>query len=211
MLPFGDRSAAGRALGAAVRDRVPAVDVVLGLPRGGVVVAAEVAAALGVPLDVVVVRKLGAPADPELALGAVASGGVRVVNEALVRRLAVPAETLERVVAAALAELRRGERTYRGGRPPAALAGRTAVVVDDGLATGATVLAAVWAVRAGGARRVVAAAPVGAPEACARVAAVADELICLHAPPDFVAVGHHYLDFAQTSDEQVQQLLAPPA
>ncbi|HWH31013.1 MAG TPA: phosphoribosyltransferase family protein [Mycobacteriales bacterium] len=206
---FADRTDAGRALGAAVRERLAAADaVVLGLPRGGVPVAAEVAAALQAPLDVFVVRKLGTPGHRELAMGAIASGGVRVMNDAVVRRLGVPPDAVERVAAEEQAELERREREYRGDRQPADVGGRTAVLVDDGLATGATVLAAVEAVRALGPERVVVAAPVGAPEACRRVAERADDVVCLLAPDGFGAVGAFYVDFAQTSDDEVRRLLA---
>ncbi len=184
----------------------------LGLARGGVPVAAGVAAALPAPLDVLVVRKVGAPGQPELAVGAVAGGGVRVLNEDLVRRLRIPEPLLERLVAEELVELRRRELAYRGDRPPAGLTGRTVVLVDDGLATGASMLAAVQAARAERPARVVVAVPVGAPESCARMAEVADEVVCLHAPVRFQAVGAHYVDFSQTTDEEVRRLLArPPA
>lgn len=209
-LPFVDREEAGRALGRVLRGRFPDEQVVvLGLPRGGVPVAAQVAAALGAALDVFVVRKLGTPGYPELAMGAVASGGVRVLNDDLVRRLRVSEHDVERVTAAEREELLRREHRYRPGRPPVDVAGRTALLVDDGLATGATMLAAVEAVRAAGAERVVVAVPVGAPESCRRLAAVADDLLCLHEPAGFGAVGSYYLDFGQTSDDEVEQLLAP--
>jgi putative phosphoribosyl transferase len=208
-LPFADREEAGRALGRALRDRLGEQPVVvLGLPRGGVPVAAQVAEALDAPLDVFVVRKLGTPGYPELAMGAVASGGVRVLNDDLIRRLGVRERDVERVTAAELEELDRREHRYRPGRPPVDVAGSTAVLVDDGLATGATMLAAVEAVRAGGAARVVVAVPVGAPESARRVAAEADDVLCLHEPPGFGAVGSYYLDFRQTRDKEVERLLA---
>jgi putative phosphoribosyl transferase len=206
-LPFRDRAEAGAALAAALRDRM-AADGVLALPRGGVPVAAPVAEALDAPLDVLVVRKLGAPGHPELAMGALASGGVRVLNPALVDQLGVDDDTLARVTAAEQRELERREREYRGDRPPSDVAGRSMVLVDDGLATGATVRAGVEAVRARGAARIVVAVPVGSPDACARVREVADDVVCLHAPPSFSAVGAFYLDFGQTSDAEVQRLLA---
>jgi putative phosphoribosyl transferase len=210
-LPFDDRAAAGRALGAALQGRFPDERVVvLGLPRGGVPVAAEVAAALRAPLDVFVVRKLGTPGHRELAMGALASGGARVLNEDLIRSLGVSDEAVERVAAAELVELRRREQLYRGDRPRVDVAGCTALLVDDGLATGASVLAAVQAVRAARPARVVVAVPVGAPEACRRLSAVADEVVCLHAPPGFGAVGTYYRDFRQTSDDEVERLLAGP-
>jgi putative phosphoribosyl transferase len=205
---FRDRADAGRALAAEVAERWRDEPlVVLGLPRGGVPVAAEVAAALQAPLDVFVVRKLGAPGQRELAIGAIATGGVRVLNEDLVRRLGVTRETVEEITREELEELHRRETQYRGERGAVELAGRTVVLVDDGLATGATVMAAVEAVRAAGPLRVVVAVPVGSPEACARVAAAADEVVCLHAPRGFGAVGAYYDDFGQTTDSEVRQLL----
>ena len=208
-LPFADRREAGRALGAAVRGRwADGRPLVLGLPRGGVPVAAEVAAALRAPLDVLVVRKLGTPAQPELAMGAIASGGVRVLNPSVVQSLGIAPVAIERVAAVELVELERRERGFRGERPRPALDGRTVVLVDDGLATGATVRAAVEAVRVSSPTRVVVAVPVGAPDSCALVAEVADEVVCLHAPDDFRAVGAYYLDFTQTTDDEVRRLLA---
>lgn len=207
--PFIDRRDAGRELAAALAGRWPDSRViVLGLPRGGVPVAAEVAEALEAPLDVFVVRKLGTPGQPELAMGAIASGGVRVVNSALVRQLAVSDELLDNVAARELVELERREREYRGDRPPLDLSGRTVVIIDDGLATGATMRAAVQAVRAGEPERVVVAVPVGAPDACAMLAETADEVVCLHEPTAFGAVGTYYKDFTQTTDKQVRELLA---
>lgn len=230
---FQDRAEAGVRLGAAVRDLLGADDaVVLGLARGGVPVAARVAAALSASLDVFVVRKLGSPGNPELAFGAIATGGVRVLNDAVMTRAGVTASALEQVTARETAELARRERAYRGDRPALRLAGRTVVLVDDGLATGATMLAAVEAVRASSPRRVVVAVPVGASEACARVRteplmvvnagrplpgpeavariprSPAYDVVCLHEPSDFRAVGPYYADFTQTTDEQVQQLLS---
>lgn len=210
-LPFADRTEAGGLLGAALLGRLDGDVVVLGLPRGGVPVAAEVADALDAPLDVLVVRKLGAPGHPELAVGAVAAGGVRVLNDELLRELAVGDRALDRVTRDEVAELRRREAAFRGDRLPDEPAGRTAVLVDDGLATGATVLAAVHAVRVLAPARVVVAVPVGAAEACARVAAVADELVCLHSPAPFGAVGRYYRDFRQTEDDEVRRLLAARA
>ena len=208
-MEFTDRVAAGRALGQALHLRLSdAQPVVLGLPRGGVPVAAEVAAALHAPLDVLVVRKLGAPGRPELAIGAVASGGITVVDEALVRRLRVSEEHLRHVLAAEREELARRERAFRGEAGVLLLTGRVVVLVDDGLATGSSMQAAVEAVQAAGPDRVVVAVPVGSPEACARLAQTADEVVCLHAPARFGAVGAYYRDFAQTTDAEVQRLLA---
>lgn len=206
---FADRADAGRRLGQALVDRWPGQPVVvLGLPRGGVPVAAEVAAALGAPLDVLVVRKLGVPWQPELAMGAVAGGGVRFVDSAVVRQLAVPADQVEAVTRRELVELERRERAYRDDRPPAPVAGRVVVLVDDGLATGATVRAAVKAVRAAGPARVVVAVPVGAPKGCRALREVADEVVCLEEPDRFVAVGAWYDDFGQTGDDEVRRLLS---
>lgn len=205
---FQDRTQAGRALGAAVVEQLDGTAaVVLGLPRGGVPVAAPVAAALGAPLDVVVVRKLGAPGRPELAVGAVASGGVRVLNDDMLATLRVSEQELEQTTERERAELARRERSYRGDRPPAEVAGRTVVLVDDGLATGATVRAAVAGVRGRQPRAVVVAVPVGSPDGVAAVAAVADGVVCLHAPTGFGAVGTYYADFSQTTDEEVRRLL----
>lgn len=205
---FDDRLAAGRALGEALRGRwggEPAV--VLGLPRGGVPVAAGVAAALSAPLDVLVVRKLGVPGQRELAMGAVASGGVQVLNPSVIRELAIPGSAVERVTTAEQAEVVRRERAFRGDRPRPVLREQNVVLVDDGLATGATMRAAVEAVRGARPARVVVAVPVASAEAHDLVAAVADEVVCLVVPADFGAVGLHYRDFRQTSDEEVRQLL----
>ena len=208
-LPFTDRAEAGRALGAALVGRwAGEVPVVLGLPRGGVPVAAEVAAALDAPLDVLVVRKLGTPGFPELAMGAIASGGIRVLNPSVLRLRAVDDAAIERVAAGELVELERREREFRGDRPRPELSRRTVVLVDDGLATGATVRAAVEAVRTTAPARVVVAVPVGAPDAVALLENVADEVVCLHAPPHFSAVGAHYRDFTQTTDDEVRALLS---
>lgn len=208
-LPFRDRHEAGQVLGAALHGRWSGQRVVvLGLPRGGVPVAAEVAAALQAPLDVFVVRKLGAPGQPELAFGAIASGGVRVLNEDLLRRLRVPESVVEQVAATELVELHRREREYRGDRPRIDVGGRMVLLVDDGLATGASMLAAAQAVRGAGPDRVVVAVPVGAPDSCDRMAEVADEVVCLHSPASFWAVGAYYRDFTQTTDDEVRRLLA---
>jgi putative phosphoribosyl transferase len=205
---FANRSDAGRLLAAQLRGYVGRGDVVvLGLPRGGVPVAAEVAAALDAPFDVFVVRKLGVPFQPELAMGAIASGGVRVVNDDVVRALGIPPEAIERAAAEQQREVARREAAYRHGRPPIPLAGKVVVIVDDGLATGSTMRAAVEAVRRMQPARVVIAVPVGAPETCRALAAVADEMVCLQMPEPFVAVGLWYDDFAQTTDEQVRALL----
>ncbi|MGY1602803.1 phosphoribosyltransferase [Geodermatophilus sp. SYSU D00815] len=211
--PFADRRAAGRALGAALAERpgAPADAVVLGLPRGGVVVAAEVAAALGAPLDVVVVRKLGLPWQPELAMGAIAAAGDAVESvrtEAVLARVPVDPAAFAAVRERELAELRRREAAYRDGRAPLPLAGRTAVLVDDGLATGATMRAAVAAVRRSAPARVVVAVPVGSPHTCADLRPLVDDVVCLWAPEGFSAVGQGYDDFAATSDAEVVAALA---
>jgi erythromycin esterase-like protein/predicted phosphoribosyltransferase len=204
-----DRREAGRLLaerlgGHAGRDDV----VVLGLPRGGVPVAFEVAEALDAPLDVFLVRKLGVPGHEELALGAIATGGTRVLNRELTERLGLPAEWIEAIDAKERRELDRRERAYRGDRPPPDLAGRTVVLVDDGLATGSTMLAAVWAIRADDPARIVVAVPVAGPEVCARVGREADETVCLLTPEPLGSVGAWYEDFSQTTDEEVRELLA---
>jgi putative phosphoribosyl transferase len=206
---FRDRAEAGRQLAEVLQDyaRRDGV-VVLGLPRGGVPVAYEVARALGAPLDVFLVRKLGVPGHEELAMGAVASGGVRVLNEELVRRLGLSAQELEEVIAREEAELERREAAYRGGRPRPDLSGKVAILVDDGLATGATMRAAVEALRREGAARLVVAVPTGAEESCAELRPLVDELICLATPQPFYAVGLWYDDFAPTTDDEVRELLA---
>jgi putative phosphoribosyl transferase len=203
---FADRRDAGRALGARLRDSAAGDVMVLGLPRGGVVVAAEVAAALGATLDVVVVRKLGLPWQPELAMGAIAAVGENVETvrvPAVFARGGVSEATFEEVRQEELAELRRRERQYRGRRPPPDLRGRTVVLVDDGLATGATMRAAVAAVRRQGPGAVVVAVPIGSPATCAALTAEAEEVVCLAAPANFRAVGQAYADFAPTDDAAV--------
>lgn len=206
---FADRAEAGRALAQALEARRGAADtIVLGLPRGGLPVAYEVAVALDLPLDVLVVRKLGLPWQPELAMGAIASGGALVVNDEVVRHLDGRHDAFEDVRRREQAELARRERDYRGDRPPLAMRGRTGILVDDGLATGATMEAAVRALRALGTLAVVVAVPVAAREARTRIAAVADEVVCLATPMLFSSVGQWYRDFGQTSDEEVRELLA---
>lgn len=207
-LPFHDRVEAGRELATGLTDRPELADaVVLALPRGGVPVAAEVALRLGVPFDVFVVRKLGVPGQAELAMGAIASGGARVLNDAVVHHLDIPAAAIDEVADRELIELARREREYRGDWPAVQLADRTVVLVDDGLATGSTMRAAVQAVRASGPARIVVAVPVGAPDSCQMVDEVADEVLCLHAPHAFGAVGAYYSDFGQTTDDEVRRLL----
>jgi predicted phosphoribosyltransferase len=181
--------------------------VVLGLPRGGVPVAAPIADRLGGLLDVMTVRKIGAPHHVELAIGAVASGQLVVLNDDVIRQLGVRDRDVERQTAVALRELAEQERRFRAERPPPPLGGRTVVLVDDGLATGATMRAAVRAVRTATPAQVIVAVPVGPPDTCAEVAAIADELVCPLQPASFSAVGQWYLDFSATTDEDVLRLL----
>jgi putative phosphoribosyl transferase len=206
-MPFLDRADAGRTLGQALGHFRGGAPVVLALPRGGVPVGLEVARALGAPLDVVVVRKLGAPGHPEFAVGAIAPGAV-YVDRSIVRQLGVPPAYLEEVTAAEARELARRELAYRGGRPPLDVGGRVVILVDDGLATGATIRAALASLRQRGPARVVLAAPVGAPETIARLREVADEIVCLETPPDFRAVSLAYDNFDPTSDAEVMRCLA---
>lgn len=202
---YTDRSEAGRVLARALEHyRHAPGALVLALPRGGVPVAYEVARTLALPMDVFVVRKIGHPQHPEYALGAVASGGVRTMNEG---HPDVPAQALEAVVARELQELARRERRYRGERPLPALAGRTVIVVDDGVATGASLRAAAQALRAHAPARLVLAAPVGAAQACDALRPCADEVICPRTPEPFEAVGRWYRDFPQVDDEQVRALM----
>jgi len=206
---FLDRKEAGRALaGVLTHYRASPQTVVLALPRGGVPVGYEVSAALDLPLDVLVVRKLGMPSQPELAMGAVASGGAVVLNDDVVRYLPRGSDAVEQVKARELQELARREESYRGHRPALQMSGRTAILVDDGLATGATMEAAVRALRNLDAERIVVAIPVASIEARERIAAVADEVVCLQTPPFFSAVGQWYERFDQTEDEEVRELLA---
>jgi putative phosphoribosyl transferase len=206
-MPFLDRADAGRKLAGALerfRSRSP---VVLALPRGGVPVGLEVARALGAPLDVIDARKLGAPGQEELAVGAIAPGAV-YVDRLLVRRLGVSAAYLEQIATAEGRELERRERLYRSGRPPLDVEGRVVILVDDGLATGATARAAVASLRQRRPVHVTLAVPVGAPETIARLREVADDLVCLETPPDFRAVSLAYRDFSPTSDAEVVSCLA---
>ncbi len=209
---FTNREHAGRLLGlrlAQVKEHGGAEVIVLGLPRGGVVVAAEIAEALGAPLDVLVVRKLGAPAQPELAIGAVTDGEhpQRVLNERVIATLGVPQEFLQHEVQRQLREVRRRQALYRGGRPALATADRVVIVVDDGIATGATVRAGIQSLRRAAVRRIVLAVPVAPTETARVLSDEVDELVCLETPEVFRAVGSFYDDFRQTTDAQVIALL----
>jgi putative phosphoribosyl transferase len=206
--PYEDRRQAGVDLAARLRHLKGRPDVVvLGLPRGGVPVAYEVALVLDAPLDVFLVRKLGLPGHRELAMGAIASGGVRVLNDDVVSWYRIPEAVIDATAREEQAELERRERTYRAGQAPAELKGRVVVLVDDGLATGSTMKAAVEGVRAHAPVRIVVAVPVGSPETCRDFAELADEIVCAHAPDRFAAVGQWYRDFSQTTDEEVRDLL----
>ena len=203
-----DRAEAGRRLAGALTDYGHRPDVlVLALPRGGVPVAAEVAAALNAPLDLFLVRKLGVPGQEELAMGAIAEGDVLVRNEDVVRALQIPTGLIYRTAQREARELARRQELYRGGRPRMALAGRTVLLVDDGLATGSTMRAAIRAARLQAPREIVVAVPVGAASTCAELAREADRCICLQTPEPLQAVGIWYHDFSQVSDEQVRDLL----
>jgi predicted phosphoribosyltransferase len=209
---FLDRHDAGRRLAAELSHYADQNDLlVLALPRGGVPVAYEVARALHAPLDVFMVRKLGVPGYEELAMGAIATGGLRVLDEDLVRMLDLPREVIERVTAAETRELERREREYRGDRPPLDVRGRTVILIDDGLATGSTMRAAIAALKKEGAKRIVVAVPVAPPETCEALKAQVDDVVCAVTPEPFRAVGLWYRDFSQTTDEEVRDLLASTA
>jgi putative phosphoribosyl transferase len=205
---FRNRTEAGRRLAKELERYAGRPDVVvLGLPRGGIPVAYEVARGLQAPLDVFVVRKLGMPGQEELAIGAIATGGVRVVNDDLLARLRVPPQIVDEIAAREERELERRERAYRGPSAPLPLAGRTVILVDDGLATGASMRAAAMALRRLSPARIVVAVPVGAAETCEELARLVDEMVCAETPEPFWAVGNWYEDFSQTSDEEVHLLL----
>lgn len=207
---FRDRSQAGRLLAEQLKAYANRADVlVLALPRGGVPVGFEIARALNVPLDVLIVRKLGVPQQPELAMGAIASGGIRVLNESLLADLPIPAGEIEAVTTRERQELERRERVYRGDRPFPTVQGHTVILVDDGIATGTTMQAAVAALKPQHPARIVIAVPVAAAETCAEFQRLGDHssFICLLTPASFVAVGLWYESFPQTSDEEVRALL----
>jgi predicted phosphoribosyltransferase len=207
---FADRASAGQTLATQLSQYAGLDDVVvLGLPRGGVVVAAEVATALGAPLDVCVVRKLGVPGREELAFGAVGDGGALVLNTEVVHAFRLTDDDIQGVVRRETVELRRRELAYRGeSAPPISLTGSTAILVDDGLATGASMRAAVQAVQTANPARIVVAVPVAAAATCALLKQVADEVVSVETPTSFIAVGQWYLDFRQTTDNEVRDLLS---
>jgi putative phosphoribosyl transferase len=205
---FNDRVEAGQVLAERLKHYADRLDViVLALPRGGVPVAYEVAKALHAPMDVFIVRKLGIPGYEELAMGAVASGGARVLNDQVVRGLSIPDSVIDAVANWELRELERRERLYRGNRPPPDVRGKTVILVDDGLATGSTMLAAVQALRKLGPARIVVAVPVASLDTCELLNEYVDETVCATTPEPFYAVGLWYRDFSQTTDEEVRELL----
>jgi predicted phosphoribosyltransferase len=207
--PFRDRVHAGKFLAERLRKYANRPDVlVLALPRGGVPVAHEVAKALHAPMDVFLVRKLGVPGHEELAMGAVASGGVRVINEDVVRSLGIPDAAIDFVASRELVELSRREKAYRGNRPEPEIEGRTVILVDDGLATGSTMRAAAQALKTKHPAKIVVAVPIAAPETCDALSREVDEVVCAVTPQPFYAVGLWYDDFDQTTDEDVRALLA---
>jgi predicted phosphoribosyltransferase len=210
--PFRDRFEAGRVLAPLLSSYANRPNtIVLGLPRGGVAVAYEVARSLHLPLDVFVVRKLGIPGQEELAMGAIASGGVRVLNHAVINTLGLGKTEIEEVVRREERELRRREAQFRGDRPPPDLKGKTVIVVDDGLATGATMWAAVTAIRQQGPAKIVMAVPVAAPAECEAFRQIADEVVCAITAEPLHAVGLWYQDFPQMTDEEVRALLNSPS
>ena len=206
---FTNRRDAGQALARHLRAYALKPDaVVLALPRGGVPVAYEIARELDLPLDLFIVRKLGVPRYEELAMGAIASGGARVLNDEVIHRLNISEEEIDAVAAREQLELERREREYRGEIPPLDVSGKTVILVDDGLATGSTMRAAIQALRQKNAGQIVVAVPVGAPDSCAKISAEADHVVCAVQPEDFQAVGAWYEDFSQTTDAEVVELLA---
>jgi predicted phosphoribosyltransferase len=205
---FRDRFEAGRRLAAALKHYQGRPNLlVLALPRGGVPVAYELAKALHAPLDLMLVRKLGVPGHEELAMGAIASGGIRVISEDVVRALGISDRAIATIAAHEEHELKRRERAYRGDRPPPQVQGKTVILVDDGLATGSTMRAAVAALKAQQPERLVVAVPVAAPETCEALRKEVDEVVCALAPEPFLAVGQWYQDFSQITDDEVRELL----
>jgi predicted phosphoribosyltransferase len=209
MSPFRNRREAGERLALELADLAGKTGVIiLALPRGGVPVGHELSVILHIPLDVVVVRKLGVPGHEELAMGAIATGGVRLLNESLVSALGIPERAVAMVEERELEELRRRERIYRGERPPSDISGKTVVIVDDGIATGSTMMAAIHAVRSRGAGRIIVASPVAPPSVIRTLLRRADEVRTVLAPEDFGGVGQWYSDFSQTGDDEVRRLLS---
>jgi putative phosphoribosyl transferase len=204
---FRDRADAGRRLAQKLASYKDSGAMVLALPRGGVPVAIEVARALNAPLDVFVVRKLGVPGHEELAMGAIASGGLRVLNEETIAQLGIDRETVEAVTASELAELHRREAEYRDGRPPPHVTGKTVILIDDGLATGASMYAAILALRTAKPQQIVVAVPVAPAETCASLAREVDEIVCAATPEPFRGVGAWYGDFRQIGDQEVREML----
>src|ERR671924_218318 len=209
MAYFRDRRDAGRKLAQELLHYAHRSDViVLALPRGGVPVAYEVALALNAPLDIFIVRKLGLPGQEELAIGAIASGGIRVLNEDLVRMLNLSEKVIEHVAQRELQELQRREQSYRGNRPAPEVHDQTVILIDDGLATGASMRAAVAGLRVQNPKRIVVAVPTAAPETCDAFQSEVDEMVCAVTPEPFLGVGRWYEDFSQTTDDEVRELLA---
>ncbi len=207
--PYHDRPEAGRVLAETLKSYADRPDViVLALPRGGVPVAFEVARALNAPLDVFLVRKLGVPGREELAMGAIATGGVRLLNEEVVRALRIPDKEIEAVTAIEREELHRRERAYRGDRPPPEISGRVVILIDDGLATGFSMRAAIAALRRENPERIIVAVPVASASTCEEFADEVDEVVCARTPEPFQAVGLWYENFSQTDDDEVRALLA---
>lgn len=205
---FRDRSDAGRRLASSLEEHAGADVLVLGLARGGVPVAYEVARTLRAPLDVLLVRKLGVPGHEELAMGALAPGGARVINREVVHLLHIPESVIDDVATREQREIERQERAYRRGLPPATVRGRSVIVVDDGLATGASMRAAIAYLRASGAGRITVAVPTGSPETCEELRRDADEVFCLASPSGFFAISQSYDEFSHTTDDEVRDLLA---
>ena len=206
---FRDRTEAGQILASKLTKYVNQVDtVILALPRGGVPVAYEIGKELGLPIDIFVVRKLGVPGHEELAMGAIASGGVRHINRDVVDQLRIESETIDVASRREQKEIERRERLYRGQRPPVDVRNKTVILVDDGLATGSTMRAAIAALRQHRPARIVVAVPTAAPQTCSEIADEVDEIICAATPETFYAVGQWYQEFSQTTDDEVRELLA---